>query len=529
MAADGAGGNEPAGGGENTGSSDGTPLGTLVGGAGWIFGGRIAKLVVGFLVQILLARILGNVGYGSLSLATTVIAFAGLFAGLGISRGVERNVAYYEDEPSKARGIVRAGLNLSLAGHVVTAVAIFVLAPTIANGVFDNPDLTLLLRIAALGMPFMALRSVGKAAATGSRDPKTHVVVSQVLGPLTRSALVAGFVLLGYGAAGAILGQTIARVLMAGVAVWLAWRVFPVDVLGKTKSMYRELLGFSLPLLFAGWMTLFIDETDYLVLGLFHTEDLVGTYTAMFGLRPIILLFFFPATFLLTPVVSRLQKDDSLDQARRSYQAVSKWTTLVSLPLFLLVFLFPRVVIQVSFGADYLSGATVLRVLGLSGLVTIVLGANDRVLIGLGHTRTSMYSNALAALSNVALNLLLIPEFEMFGAAMASLTAFAARNVVNAVLLYRWYGLTPFSPALAKVLGLWSVLVPVGYVGYLAVFPARFLPVTLVGIAFLAVYVPLMIRLGVSESIDFELFEQVEESQDVDLGPVKALFKRLSG
>jgi O-antigen/teichoic acid export membrane protein len=292
--------------------------------------------------------------------------------------------------------------------------------------------------------------------------------------------------------------------------------------------MYRELLTFSLPLMFAGWMTYFIDETDYFVLGLFQTADKVGTYTAMFGIRPFVLLFFFPATFLLSPVITRLQKEAELGQARRTYRAITKWTTLVSIPLFLLGFLFPEVVIRTTFGTDYLGGTTVLRLLMVSGLVTVVLGANDRVMVGLGHSRTSMYVSGVAAGSNVLLNFLLIPYFGMVGAAVASLTAFAARNALNSVFLYRWYGLTPFSTALGKVFAAVVVLAPIGYVAFLELFTANFVSVTVLGIVFLLIYFPVMIRLGASESIDRELFRQIEKSQDIDLDPVKRVLKRFS-
>jgi O-antigen/teichoic acid export membrane protein len=507
-------------------ASEETPIARVLGGAGWVFGGRIVKLVLGFVVQILVARILGNTSYGGLSIAVSILGFVGLFAGLGVSRGIKRNVSYYEDEPEKARGIVRSGLTIKLASHLVTAVLLFVFAPTIATRVFGNPDLTLLLRIAALGLPFGALRSVGISVATGSRDATTHTVVNQVIGPVARSLLVGGFVLLGFGAAGAILGRTIAGILLSGVAVYLAWRVFPLNVFGEAEPMYGELIRFSLPLMVTAWMTFFIDETDYLLLGVFLTEDLVGTYTAMFGLRPAVLLFFFPATFLLAPVITRLQKEEELGKARKTYQAVSKWTTLLSVPLFLPGLLFPEVVIGVTFGTEYLGGALVLRVLMLSGLVTVLLGANDRVVVGLGHSKTSMYVSGAAAVSNVVLNLVLIPFYGTIGAAVASLFAFAARNLANSVILYRWYGLTPFSRAMGRVLAIVAAVTPLGYLGFVRLFDVTFLSVAAVGVLFLCLYVPLTIRAGASESIDRELFEQVEESRDIDLDPIKRVLNR---
>lgn len=503
------------------------PLGTVIGGARWVLAGRVVKIFLKFVVQILVARILGTTSFGGLSLARSVSSVGSIVGGLGIGQGVQRNAPFYEDDEAAYRGTVQAALVIGALGGASTALAIGVAAPWIASRVFNDPNITILLRIAALGIPVGIVGSISVSVATGARDASTHTIVRQVVGPITGSLLIAGLVILGYGAVGAIVGNVLNNVLTAALALVLMRRVMPFSILGATKAMYRTLLGFSLPLVFAAGMNFVVGSADTLLLGYFRPSADVGIYNAAFTLRTMPLFFFFPATFLLAPVLTRLQREDRSDEARQTYQAISKWTTLFSIPLFLLGFLFPEIVMQTAFGMEYVGGAEAFRIIMASAFGTLILGANARAIVGLGHNKASMWTTAIAGILNVILNIIWIPPFGIVGAALASLIAFVSRNILNSVLLYKWHGLSPISTGLIRVIGVSGVLVPVGYYGFVTLFEVTVVSVIVVGLLALPVYLVMVIRLGATESVDLELLKQIEATQDVELGTVRKIVKQI--
>jgi len=499
------------------------PLQSIIGGAKWVLGGRFVKMGVVFLAQIVVARILGTSFYGGIAQANAVVGIVGLVGALGIGSGLSRQLAYYEDEPERARGVVRAGVVIGLTGRTVAAVALFFAAPFLATEVFHDETLIVLLRVLSVGIPLGFLGNVGVSMARASRDASVHTYINQFLRPLTNSTFRIGAAVFGFGAVGVVTGNVIAQGITAVVAIVLAVRTIPFSLRGPSEKMYVDLFTFSFPLLFAAGFNFLIGDIDTFFLGAFRTSADVGLYTAVFNLRPMVLVFFFPATYLLGPVLTRLQKEERPDDARQTYTAISKWTTLVSFPLFLLPFLFPAIVIGVSYGAAYVDpdASLVFRIFALSMLVNFALGANHRAVVALGHNRMTMWVAAIAALLNFVLNLVFIPRFGILGAGVASAIAFASRDVINSAFLYRKYGLSPLSRGVYRTFGAMAVIVPIGYYVFVSAIPVRFSTVTVAGILFLIVYAPIAIRLGIEGEVDYVLFNEIENSQNIDLSPLR--------
>lgn len=502
-------------------------LATVASGASLVFVGRVTKLVLLFATQLLMARILGSTDYGGVILATMLAALATTFATAGMEKGLLREVAIHEDDAVSGRGAVRSGLGIAVATGGVGGVVVFLAAPALAADVFGDPALTPLFRLGALSIPFRTVGAVAIAIARGSRDATPHVVVNQLLDPILTFVLVGSLVVAGFGAFGAIAGVVATSLLAAVAALWLGVRSLPFDLRGPSESMHRQVLLFSLPLMLAASMEFVIHHTDTFLIGAFMASADVGVYSIAYQLREVGRFFFYPATFLLPPVITRLAKRDETGSARRIYQLTTKWIVVATTPLLFGVFLFPAVVIRLAFGEEYVPGATALRILLASVMVSLLFGANALALVALGHNRVNLYVDAAAALANVALNLVLIPPFGIAGAAIASAAAFATRDVCYGVALYRWEGIHPASTAMVRPFAGAVLLAGGGYALFSVTLEPTPLTVAAAGVAFLVVYLPLVALVGVIEPEDRRLLDLLETRLGVDLDGVRALIARL--
>lgn len=501
-------------------------LETVASGATLTIAGRVVKLLLALGIHVVMARLLGTTAYGGVVLAQVFVGVGSLVAKLGLAQGLVRQIPHYEDETPKARGVVRAGLGLTAVTGAAFGLAVVLAAPTLARVVFDDPSLTFLLQLAGAAIPVTILTHVGVAIARGARDARAQVVVRQLLDPLVQFTLVGVLVAAGFGAVGAMAATVAAQTVSAAVALWLAFRALPFGLRGPSTPMTRELLGFGLPLLLASSMDFVVVHTDTFLLGALRTAGEVGVYNVVFQLRSVGLFFFYPITFLLPPVLTRLAASDEWAEARETYHVASKWLVLATTPVFLLLLLFPGPVIAVTFGADYRAGTTALRLLVLPVMVTSLLSANGSALVALGHNRSNLYVNGGAAVLNVALNVALIPRFGIVGAAAASAAAYVARDVVYTVLLYRWEGLQPFSVAMLRpYLGV-LVVAAVGYAGFVSLLPVTPLTVTAVGSGFLLIYLPLLVVLGAVEPADERLLALFEERTGIGLDPLRVAVRR---
>jgi O-antigen/teichoic acid export membrane protein len=287
------------------------------------------------------------------------------------------------------------------------------------------------------------------------------------------------------------------------------------------------MFSFGFPLMLASGMQFLITNTDTILVGTFLATTSVGVYNAALRIMNLGWLFFYPVMTLLGPVLTRLDRDDRSEEAIRTYQVSVKWAALLTLPVFLLLFMFPGVVIGVTFGQEAAAGANALRILILPVMFSVLLGPNDGALVSFGHNKIHMYGNAATALTNLGLNLYLIPRYGIIGAATSTALSLGMRNVIYSARLYQAHGVQPFSRALLRVLGAVTPLVVVGYVAFVRLFPVQFLTVTAVGLVFLAVYAVVVVKVGGIEQEDIDVVTRFEESKGLNLDILRTVVKRL--
>jgi O-antigen/teichoic acid export membrane protein len=212
----------------------------------------------------------------------------------------------------------------------------------------------------------------------------------------------------------------------------------------------RELFVFSLPLIGVAVLSLIINWTDTLMLGGLKTSADVGLYNAA---DPLAAFISAPARAMLliyVPVASGLYAQGSMPEMRKDFSILTKWLCAATLPLFLILFLFPETVLGFVFGAGYAPAATTLRIMAIGSIISNFLGPNGATLLAMGEVRFIMWSTLAAAGVNVGLNIALIPPFGIEGAAIASLASITAINLIRCWKLYALAKAQPLSKNLLK-------------------------------------------------------------------------------
>jgi O-antigen/teichoic acid export membrane protein len=499
-------------------------LSTVLKGGSVLFLGVVFELGISFLGKLAIARFLGPFDYGSVVLGLTIMSFVTSFVLLGIDTGVGRFLPRYDDVADR-RGVLVAGLSVGLAAGIATGVALFVAAPWLARSVFDQPELTTVFRIFAVIVPLSNLMRISIGAVQGMQDSLPRVYIENVTQPLTRLLGFAAVVFFGLGAVGAAWAY-LASYATAGLlgTVYLVRRT-PLFGRGSGVNLKtRELFAFSLPLVFSAIISSVYQDIDTLLLGYFAISTDVGIYNVVYSLAKLLLVGLQAVGFIFMPVLSGLHEDGDETGMRRLYQIVTKWLFSGTLPLFLVVALFPTMTIKITFGPEYLPAADVLPVLAVAFFTHAVLGPNNQMLTSIGKTRTILYDTVAAAALNLALNIVLIPRYGLLGAAVATAGSYVLLNALYSYQLYRATGIHPFSTALVLPGVVGGLLVATIYT-----LTQTFLTVTLpllvvLFVVFVGTYGIAILRFGIEES-EIELVLKFEEKYDVDLGPFKIVAK----
>jgi O-antigen/teichoic acid export membrane protein len=501
-------------------------LRTVFTGGSVVFLGLFVELGVSFLAKLVIARVLGPVDYGVVALGVTTMVIVSTVVLLGLNTGIGRSLPRYKDREHR-RGVLVSAFQIAVPLSIVAGLSVFVTAPTIATVGFDDPSVTPVLRVFGLIIPLAAVVKLAVGGTQGLQQALPKVYIRNFALPVTRFAAVLVALFLGFGAIGIAWAYAIAYAVAAVVGIYVLFRRTPlfsweIDAI----PMHRTLLTFSAPLVISTTMTLFLSDIDTFMLGYFVTTGAVGVYNTVYPLAHLLIIAMSSFGFIFMPVVSELHENGETESVRRIYQVATKWIFLLTFPIFAIMVLFPTQTIRLTFGPKYVGGNLALVVLAVAFFTHAVAGPNANALTSIGRTRTIMYDNTLVAALNFVLNLALIPQYSILGAAIATAVSYILLNVLYTIQLYRESSIQPFTTTLVRSGAIGVVLVMVLYGLVTTLFEVTLL-VFIGTVATFFVLYALSVVLFAIEQEEVMLVLSFEERFGVDLGPLKVIAKRL--
>lgn len=413
-----------------------------------IFTGTVIGLIFAFMGRLLVARHWDASDYGIFSLALAILNICVIVSTMGLQGGISRSIAYArgKNEGEKIQGFISASFWLALAGSLILCPVLLFVSESIADNIFHEPALTTPLRIFSIAIPFFTLLNVFTSIFLGFGCVRAKVYFKEILRNVIFLVLLLGVIFLNLSFLGVIYAYTASLAISCLLLIVYASKHLS-SLIKITKPsvtpVTRELLSFSLPLLGVAMLGMIIAWADTLMLGYFKTSAEVGLYNAAHPLAHFISTPLDALLLVYMPLATGLYAREQMSEMRRNYSILTKWLCSLTLPLFLILFLFPDVVLNLLFGANYISAAIALRILSLGFIVNNFLGPNGATLIAIGESKFIMWATLATAVLNVGLNVILIPPFGIVGAAVASVVAITS---VNLIRCWKLYALTKIQP-----------------------------------------------------------------------------------
>ena len=507
----------------------GESLRKIVKGAGFVLVGTLIGRTFGYGSRLIIAR-LGASDYGMVALGFAVMSIAVTLSMVGIQSGIVRYVSFYKGKEDKGRikGTIISALKITLPLSFILAFILFWYASWISIHVFHDANLTSILKIFAVGVPFFVLAQNLLSATVGFQDMRYRVYTEKIFQEALKLVAIVILLLLGFGVVGAAWGWVLAIIVMPFIAFYfLEKKVFPIlNTKVKAVSVDKELFAFSFPLLFAGIAGMIMGWTDTLMLGYFCSSADVGIYNA--ALPTAQLIRGIPAAFavIFFPVVSELYARNKMEDLRRTYSVVTKWMLALISPIFLLVLLFPEQIIKILFGAEYVAGATALSILVFGFMIYAAIGPSSEILQTYGKTKTVMMANYIGAAINFGLNFLLIPIYGVNGAAVATGFSLALLYILNFLFAYRVAKVQPFRRSYLKIILASLIAVLVVYLLTRYVIGVSTFALIAVLIVFLALYFFLLLLMKSFEEEDLMIMRAIDQQLGTKSDWIRDIIRR---
>jgi len=503
----------------------------IVKGAGVVYGGLVIEIVIAFLAQLLAARFLSISDFGGVTTGTAVVNLGVILGTLGLSQGLVRYLPRLEEDEQRVISLVATAIVAPFS--IVLGGLVFLNAGFIASDIFGDPTVTVSLRIFGAAIPFGAVLTLMIGGIRGRERSRYQVYVENLVRPLTRFGLVIVAVLLGLAQAGFALAYAVPYVVGSAVATALFFRALPDLRAGlaiprsRTRELVRELLQYSLPFTISGATGFIYRNSDIFLILFLIDSGAVGVYGVAYAAARLLLMFSTAMNYLGTPVASALDKEDTIGDAVEVYRPVLRWLLLVSLPALLPLVIFPSSFIGSVYRPAYAAGGSALAILAAGFAVHNVFSAHGSLLRSAGYSRPIALNSVLGAVTNVGLNLLLIPEFGVTGAAVATVVSYLLMDALLFGEMLYFTGETPISSDLvAPVVLAVPVYVLVWYVSPSV--PGTFLwLVGVTGLAGLGYWVLVLFTVGL-RPIDVMILRSAQEQYGLEYDLLEKFIRQFS-
>jgi O-antigen/teichoic acid export membrane protein len=419
---------------------------TLARGTGVAFLGGLLASVLGWIGQLLLARLLGPGGFGIYSIGMATVRITSQIGTLGLASATIYFVARYsQDQPTKVPDVLTQSLAASLIAGMLMGSVLFFLAPWIADHFFRRPNLVPVLRVFACTIGFAASFRVARAATTVSYRLNYRVYLDL----LTSGVFLLSFVvlyLLGWRLGGATVAFLFSNVIGFAAGAYSLTRLFPdaFSIFSKPSLVLGELLAYSLPAFAASLFSAPMQWMDRILIGYFRRSLDVGLFQAAVQSASLLYATGFAVSAIAGPMIANLYSRGERGRLEDLFRVSTKWMLYSALVAFLVIAFGPGDLLKMLFGSKYQGGSEVFVILSIGALVDAATGTARSMLLLTGHQKALMLISAGVLVLQIGLDVCLIPRYGIAGAAVAEVVAAVALNSSMLIAIKSTLGLSPY-------------------------------------------------------------------------------------
>ncbi|MCP4440482.1 MAG: flippase [Aureispira sp.] len=386
---------------------------------------QAAVSIFTFLTTIVIARMAGDEGFGIYSLVFTWVSIISVGATLGLDDLVLKQLPVYQTKgkQSKIKGLLFWSNKWGLISGVGAAL-IFALVVNLftINGISEH---VYYYNIALVSIPFFVLMHINQASLRGLKYLGAGQLAEKVVQPFSFLIILVLAYLLYWSITDAeiILFRVISFGLAALMALYLLYHYLKEYKDSRIKTETTSQVWLSSCKYFAFMSLLYIINTrvDIVFLGFYEIpREQIAYYNVALKLSDIALIPFMVVCTVTTPMFSKLYAENKIKELQAFFTKTTQLAcALITLILLAFVLLGPWLLSW--YGAEFKEGYQVLMVLCGIKFLHVFVGPVSYLLMMTNLEKQATYSLLVSVAVTVLLHMILIPRYQIEGAAYATL------------------------------------------------------------------------------------------------------------
>lgn len=386
-------------------------------------GSRAIAMASGFIVFVILARVLGAEQLGQYAFVMAIVLIGGNVAEFGITASLSKDLPGL-----KAGGGGQAAIYFGNYLMLRALLAVLVLSIAIVLILNFAPASQEPLLIGCLAIPFIGARFCETVYQIYERPAYTIYVsawygVSQLLMALVL-LLVFRVGLVGY-----LYGFLLVQVLYFTLSMFFATKLvaprFHLD-----RRIWLGIAGIALPVGFWSLFNIVNAKADVFLIAHLRNDTELGVYNAAYRLLDLANAVAITAATPLVPVLTKRFSSDP-ETARRNSLTVIELVLICALPAPILAPHLAPAFVLFLFGEEFAQAIPLVEVFAWVLLLLVPLYFSMSINLAAGNVGYTWWKGLLGAVTNISLNLMLIPVLGILGAAYAALISNALMLLVS--------------------------------------------------------------------------------------------------
>jgi len=406
---------------------------------------------VGFLFfnSAFLGRFLGPEGLGIINISLKIIAVLLMLSLLGIPHLLikEISIANYNKNWNRISELSYTSFLLNFISSTVIALIIIYYAADISRVVFNESELSEPLQIMLVGMVPQSFTRLISSLILGFNKVWQSNLLNETLSAFLVSLLLIFSYLLN-------IEITLIKVtyMYAGsyffvsICSFVYWKsIFKFK--GDKGNKILKLIIAAVPFLLVNGSGIIASNTDILMVGWLTDSYQAGLYSVATQIALVTSFFLLVTNSALSPKLASMFANGEISEMNKMVQKITLGLLVIGTVFFLFFVIFGKSILSI-WGEPFVEAYPLLVVLSIGQFFNIGTGCAGFILIMCGYEKIHAKLSLSFVFINIILNYVLIINYGIIGAAVATAITVGSENIIKVVLAYKTTGISTI-----KILG----------------------------------------------------------------------------
>lgn len=366
--------------------------------------------------------------YGMWAQVNTTIALVPNIANLGLPYTMVRFLSAEKDK-QKIKDSFYPMITLTFISTLIICLLFIVFGNPIANALFNGSMQVLYITTAISFFACMNLMLISYFRTFQQmKRYSLFLVLQSYIGVFVSIYLTYA----GYDIETVVLGLLTGYVSVFIMMAFLIVRYLGIG-LGKWSNL-KEQLAFAIPTIPSNVSSWVVDSSDKYVIGILIGSVAVGCYSPGYALGSILLMFLSPFAVLLPAILPEHYEKGNIDEVDKYLSYSMKYYLLLTVPAAVGMSVLSKPLLYIITTPEIaLGGYMVTPFVCLGAIFMGMYGITNNILILEKNTMILGKLWIIVAISNIALNIVLVPHLNILGAAIATLICYILAFAVTAI------------------------------------------------------------------------------------------------